>query len=117
AATSENNGEISMSVEETNRIRALIGLRPLVTGLGKEAQAVENMRRKNEEDASQREAADVAARLEAARRRRQLHERLEGHTLGAAGPGEEAVLSAAEWVNRGREKAAAAAEERRLEAL
>jgi U4/U6.U5 tri-snRNP-associated protein 1 len=39
----ENNGEISCSVEETNRIRALLGLKPLNTArANKEQEAVDN---------------------------------------------------------------------------
>ena len=43
----EENGEISCSVEETNRIRALLGLRPLRDqSKSAEAVAVENLREK-----------------------------------------------------------------------
>lgn len=43
AVVSENNGEISCSVEETNRIRALLGLKPLVIDKpNEEFKAVQN---------------------------------------------------------------------------
>ena len=43
AVVSENNGEISCSVEETNRIRALLGLKPLVINKpNEELKAVQN---------------------------------------------------------------------------
>lgn len=62
AAVNEENGEISCSVEETNRIRALLGLKPLkVAGSGsggndngasssldKEAEAVKNFKEQRE---------------------------------------------------------------------
>ena len=44
AVVSESNGEISCSVEETNRIRALIGLKPLNNRVSKEAEAVKNFK-------------------------------------------------------------------------
>jgi hypothetical protein len=45
ASVIESNGEISCSVEETNRIRAMLGLKPLVVSkLSKEAEAVENFK-------------------------------------------------------------------------
>ena len=51
AVVSEQNGEISCSVEETNRIRALLGMKPLVlTKPNEETQAVENFKRKREEE-------------------------------------------------------------------
>jgi len=54
AVVSESNGEISCSVEESNRIRAMLGLKPLKTDDGgetsAEAVAVQNFRDKAEED-------------------------------------------------------------------
>lgn len=53
ATTSEDNGEISCTVEETNRIRALLGLKPLNTAkrLDGEKVAVDNFRQKKEKEA------------------------------------------------------------------
>lgn len=51
AVVSEENGEISCSVEETNRIRKLLGLKPLVLEKQKdEATAVNNYNEKKEQD-------------------------------------------------------------------
>jgi hypothetical protein len=48
---SEDNGEISCSVEETNRIRALLGLKPLNDQrVNKEQIAVKNFHDKAEAD-------------------------------------------------------------------
>ena len=45
AVTSEDNGEISCSIEETNRIRALLGLKPLnLERSSREEKAVENFK-------------------------------------------------------------------------
>ena len=46
ATVTESNGEISCSVEETNRIRALLGLKPLVIDNNKSSdnKAVENFK-------------------------------------------------------------------------
>ena len=55
AVVTENNGEISCSVEETNRIRKLLGLKPLVLNTDKpeendESKAVSNFHsQKNQE--------------------------------------------------------------------
>ena len=51
ALVTEENGEISCSIEETNRIRALLGLKPLnESGKTAELQAVENFRAKREQE-------------------------------------------------------------------
>lgn len=45
AAVTEANGEISCSIEESNRIRAMLGLKPLVVKkLSQEAEAVSNFK-------------------------------------------------------------------------
>ena len=54
ATVSESNGEISCSVDETNRLRALLGLRPLKVdssgGKSKEQESVDNFKRTKEEE-------------------------------------------------------------------
>jgi hypothetical protein len=52
AACTEENGEVSCSVEETNRIRALLGLKPLKIDSDKsdEKGAVENFRRQRDKE-------------------------------------------------------------------
>lgn len=53
ATVTETNGEIACSVEETNRLRAALGLKPLkidaTDGQNKELQSVENFKRSREE--------------------------------------------------------------------
>jgi U4/U6.U5 tri-snRNP-associated protein 1 len=58
ALTAEANGEISCSIEETNRVRALLGLKPLKMGSDrsggvKEIDATAEARRKEAEDAQE----------------------------------------------------------------
>ncbi len=52
AIVSEQNGEISCSIEETNRVRALLGLKPLKDRDSKSAEsiAVENYKNKREDE-------------------------------------------------------------------
>ena len=51
AFVTESNGEISCTVEETNRIRKLLGLKPLnISEKSVEAIAVDNFRDKLEEE-------------------------------------------------------------------
>jgi hypothetical protein len=49
AVVTETNGEISCSIEETNRIRALLGLKPLVVD-NEESKAVNNFKAKREKE-------------------------------------------------------------------
>ena len=48
----EQNGEISCSIEETNRIRAMLGMKPLVVNDkdSDEQKAVRNFKKKQEEE-------------------------------------------------------------------
>lgn len=116
----ENKGEISMTVEETNRVRAMLGLKPLnVGGAGKPTQeqvAVENMRQKREDEKKAQDLKDIEARLQKTRTKRLLNEKLKGDTLGEVKDGEEEVFSAADWVKRSRKKQTQVEEERLLAA-
>ena len=107
-AVSESGQEISMSIAETNRVRALLGLRPLDVGPSAretdEQKAVENMRVKKEEDERLRKEAEVRRTVDRARNQRLLKQKLEGSTLSDVQAGEEAVLSAADWVKQSRQK-------------
>jgi U4/U6.U5 tri-snRNP-associated protein 1 len=104
AVVSESNGEISCSVEETNRIRALLGLKPLrIDKPNAEAQAVKNFNDQKEADTKAKEAAVISERLEKAKEKRLLREKLDGPTLGDDEEG--ALGSAADWVKRSRVKA------------
>mmetsp|Transcript_8388 Transcript_8388/g.31581 ORF Transcript_8388/g.31581 Transcript_8388/m.31581 type:complete len:631 (-) Transcript_8388:49-1941(-) len=107
AVVTESNGEISASVEETNRVRALLGLKPLrvaTSGAEKSAEevAVENFRRAKEEEEKKRQQEEARRRVEEARERRARNEQLKGPTLGEA---ESNVSSVAAWVQRSRQKA------------
>lgn len=106
----DSGGEISASIEETNRIRASLGLKPLVEG-GGGGTAHEDRNREEEAKARGRERAEELAKedaeeamrdkLDAARRQRLLHQKLTGQSLGEQLAGEE-MDSAAAWVAKSR---------------
>lgn len=114
AIVTEENGEISCSIEETNRIRALLGMKPLNVGVAsKEVQAVENFTAKREEEKRALETAALREKIEKAKNKRLLREKLGGATLSdvqttsnidsnTAAEDDTALLSAAEWVKRSR---------------
>jgi len=105
---SESNGEISCSIEESNRIRAILGLKPLKMDDGKtsaEAQAVQNFKAKAEEDKRKLNMQEASARIEKARNKRLLHSKLAGQVLSDTAEEEAALASASNWVQRSRLKA------------
>ena len=102
----ESNGEISCTVDETNRIRAMLGLRPLDMGKPvEEQQAVDNFRAQKEAEDKARETREIAERLEKAKEKRLLHAKLQGTGLGDAANEDAAEFaSAADWVKRSRKQ-------------
>ena len=104
AMVTEENGEISCSVEETNRIRALLGLKPLnMERSNKEAEAVDNFREKQDNARKEKESAELREKLEKAKEKRLLNTKFSGNGLGEVKDSAEGeLLSAADWVKRSR---------------
>ncbi|ORZ34234.1 SART-1 protein [Catenaria anguillulae PL171] len=99
--------EISLSVEETNALRAKLGLKPLrLAPSDTDTQAQSNFALHQAAQQSKRDAADVAKRIEKSRNRFKLRAKLAGATLADAQDGDD---SAAAWAKRQKQKAAAAA--------
>ena len=108
AITTESNGEVSCSVEETNRIRALLGMKPLnvAVPLSKEEQSAQRNKEQEEKEEQQRlrKIAELERRVAKAKRKRMLNAKLEGKGLGDALQKSVGELSAAEWIKRNRKK-------------
>ena len=108
---SDTGGEISASVEETNRVRAALGLKPLKDtadnggGADQQRNREEEARVRGQERAAEMARADaedaMREKLDAARRQRLLHQKLTGTSLGEQLAGEE-MDSAAAWVAKSR---------------
>ncbi len=112
AEVKEEKGEISMSVDETNRVRALLGLKPLAIKKegGTTEEKVIDIRGKN---AREREQSEITERIERARVNRKRKEKLAGPiALSVAEEGEEDVLSAESWVKSSKKRMSAAAQQR-----
>ncbi|KAJ3366512.1 hypothetical protein GGF32_005514 [Allomyces javanicus] len=105
----ENDGaeaqvEISLSVEETNALRAKLGLKPLrLEGSDHDKKAHSNFAAAAAEQKKQQEIADVRRRLEKSQNRRKLQEKLKGATLGTA---DDSIDDAAAWIQRQKKLAA-----------
>ncbi|KAI0956196.1 hypothetical protein AcV7_006656 [Taiwanofungus camphoratus] len=80
--------EESISLEETNKIRISLGLKPLTDDSApaddKEKQAEDNYARQREEEVKEREAKKIQDSIAKVRNRRELNAKLKGSTLGDA---------------------------------
>jgi U4/U6.U5 tri-snRNP-associated protein 1 len=94
-------------VDEWNRVRIQLGLKPLNDGAGGgessksgDAEAVENMRVEREKQALEAHNASVKAAIAKAKNKRELHAKVAGKSLGEASD----VDSMAEWLNKHKKK-------------
>ncbi|CCM01386.1 uncharacterized protein FIBRA_03437 [Fibroporia radiculosa] len=80
--------EESISLEETNKIRISLGLKPLTDDSApaddKDKQAEDNYARQREKEAKDREARKIQDNIAKVRNRRELNAKLKGTTLGDA---------------------------------
>ena len=104
AVVTESGGEVSASVEETNRIRAALGLRPLDTSSSSGSRRPEVVVHVDTEAAKVTEQADIRLRIERSRRDR---EEAEARGRGLGDVLKARATSAADWVNESRRREAA----------
>ena len=103
--TSNAGGEVSMSLEETNRVREKLGLKPLRTGESDRAkarrEAEETERAAREADAKDAETAALAAKIAAAKEKRTMEQRNRAtKQLGEAADADDDDMMA--WVSKSR---------------
>jgi U4/U6.U5 tri-snRNP-associated protein 1 len=111
AAVSESNGEISCSVEETNRIRASLGLRPLDVGEssappkeGSKDAPLDASKIREEEERMQK-TAEIQSKIHEMKQQRQVASKVMARKgLGDSSSEDDTVDNAASWVNRSRQK-------------
>ncbi|GAB4814564.1 hypothetical protein N2152v2_001610 [Parachlorella kessleri] len=104
-------GEVSMSIEETNRLRISLGLKPLKAEAPQPSGPSPEELRKQQEEERAVKADELAERVKVARERRRQQEALTAtRTLGEA---DEEVDDVMAWVNKNRTLTAAQQEEKR----
>ena len=112
AVVSESNGEISCSVEETNRLRASLGLRPLDVGDSSAAKPKEGSKEapidanqiRSEEEKMQK-TAEIQNKIQEMKQQRLVASKVMAKKgLGDSSSDDETIDNAASWVNRSREK-------------
>ncbi|KAF9969578.1 hypothetical protein BGZ73_008030 [Actinomortierella ambigua] len=113
--------EISASIEETNKIRAALGLKPLKVGpeTTKEEQAEKNLKKLKEEEARKAREEEIKAKIAKSKYKRDLNKTLAGKGLGEADDDEDADMDVYQWTmrSRQREKEAAARRARELQEM
>lgn len=110
ANTVEKNGEISMSIEETNRVRAALGLKPLSLGPAKKDASVVNLQKTSEDVEAERARTELARKLAQSKKKRALTQKLAGQSIGEQLQAS-ASSSALDWVKQTRARVDAAAVE------
>ncbi|KAG9224672.1 hypothetical protein PTI98_010187 [Pleurotus ostreatus] len=107
--------EESISLEETNKIRISLGLKPLTEDAApadsKEKEAEDNYAKKREQETKERDAKKIADRIAKVRNRRELNASLKGSTLGDA-DGDDDTLK---WIKRSKKKEKELAKKRQEE--
>ncbi|KAF9910848.1 hypothetical protein EC991_005311 [Linnemannia zychae] len=115
--------EISASIEETNRIRLSLGLKPLKVGPEKSSDQVaeDNLKRHREEEAKKANEEAVKSRIAKFKNKKELNKSLSGKGLGEASDDDDDDLYKWTMKSRTKEKqrqaAAAAKREKELQEL
>jgi len=107
----QKDGEISASVEETNTLRASLGLRPLDTPESSKATEAPQPPKPGTEGKPTDD--EVRSRIAAAKTKREHEELTKGKGLADIIKEEEGNASAADWVQRSRDSAGAKSSKRR----
>ncbi|VDB84779.1 unnamed protein product [Peniophora sp. CBMAI 1063] len=110
--------EESISLEETNKIRISLGLKPLTDDAApaddKDKQAEDNYAREREREVQNKEKKKVQDRIAKLRNQRQLNASLQGTTLGDADPSLDAE-DAKKWVKKAKKRERELAKKRQAE--
>jgi U4/U6.U5 tri-snRNP-associated protein 1 len=104
AQVSDKDGEISCSVDETNRIRAQLGLKPLRIGSAADDGGEEETRKNREKAERDAKQAEILFRIEKAKKKRALHAKVEGKSLGESLSENNDVDDMSSWVAKSRKK-------------
>ncbi|CDO73714.1 hypothetical protein BN946_scf185015.g42 [Trametes cinnabarina] len=108
--------EQSISLEETNKIRISLGLKPLTEDASpaddKEKQAEENYAKQREREQKEREAKAVQERIAKVRNKRELNAKLKGTTLGDA---DDDVDDTLKWIKKAKKREKELAKKRQQE--
>lgn len=120
-AVNESGGEVSMSIDETNRMRIALGLKPLkLDGGSKKSDVPKEVaegRARKQQEQKEAEARQIAERVATARERRRQQDQLRSvKTLGEV-EGEAAEDDLLSWVEKTRRLEEAAKAEARAKAL
>ncbi|KAF9435882.1 hypothetical protein BGZ76_005323 [Entomortierella beljakovae] len=96
--------EVSLSIEETNAMRAKLGLKPLKAGpeISSQKIAEDNLKRQREEEAQKARDDSVKSKIAKARNKRELNKVVAGKGLGEASDDEDGDVF--KWTMKSRQK-------------
>lgn len=93
-----NEKEVDFSIEETNKLRASLGLKPLEIGPSSEVEAAKNnFKAVQQIEIEKQKTKALQQKLEQSQEKRKLEETLQGTTLGAY---EEGIDDVDEWMKK-----------------
>jgi U4/U6.U5 tri-snRNP-associated protein 1 len=97
----DSTGEVSMSIEETNKMRISLGLKPLKVDDPKEKEKEKAAKEQQKQEAEkQRRILEIGGNIERLKKKRQLHEKLAGESLGQSLAKEGDSVAA--WIQKSR---------------
>ncbi|EEY55646.1 U4/U6.U5 tri-snRNP-associated protein, putative [Phytophthora infestans T30-4] len=82
ASSEDKSGEISLSIEETNKLRISLGLKPLSVGPSKKEQSVVNVQKTSAQLDAERKQQELKKKLQQSKTRRELTQKIAGKSLG-----------------------------------
>lgn len=108
ASSEDKSGEISLSIEETNKLRISLGLKPLSVGPSKKEQSVVNVQKTSAQLDAERKQQELKKKLQQSKTRRELTQKIAGKSLGeqlkADLEAQKKGNDALEWVKQSRTK-------------
>eukprot|EP00501_MAST-03F_sp_TOSAG23-6_P002400 GSMAST32.ASY1.ANO1.2509.1 assembled CDS len=118
ADVSNSEGTVSCSVAETNRIRALLGMKPLSTGGSAHENAEKKLwseqKQRLDEKVKEKRAKDLETKLAKLKRQKAYYAKLEGKGLGEQSDEDESALA---WVEKSRKSKVAKEVQEKVEKI
>ncbi|MEW5309034.1 MAG: hypothetical protein WDW38_000946 [Sanguina aurantia] len=108
AAVTDSGGEVSMSIEETNRVRISLGMKPLSMGPSTTGPTVRDADAERASVRRTAEADDLRGKIASQREKRQMDAKIRAvKPLGAAAGDEDEEDDIASWAEKSKDKMAA----------
>jgi len=81
SGTTNTKGEIEMSIEETNKLRISLGLKPLIINPKEDKEKEAQRQKEREETTKEHESSEIKARIAKAKHKRELYAKVGGPSI------------------------------------